>query len=380
MIAVIETITGGISHEAFNAGMLYQLHNVYPNEEIIYFCEKEQAKCVKRILAIHGCKNIRFSTINRIYVECTNENIVDNKQEYIHIFKKCLHAKFVLILTMDTVNSGLVKNFMKKFYYLKFGVCIHGCIENILPQNEAKFCKNHQKKRELDYFKKNLDDMTKLPNCNIILYSDVYKKYKNCISQSLYANIKVLNLPYVFTYDKKEPAKSNIFRIGIMPSSAAAEDKNCIKIIQYMSKQKNRIFYPYKFLIFNYNIGCYENVNYINKPGKKRSDIEYFMKLCHWILIPCDKSKYILSSSGVMFDSIEEERPFFALDSKCFTKAIEAGCGIRETTIDALGERIIEEINGQDSGERYSQYSKNIRNYKKRIEKENLKGLAEIFG
>lgn len=105
MIAVIETITGGISHEAFNAGMLYQLHNVYPNEEIIYFCEKEQAKCVKRILAIHGCKNIRFSTINRIYVECTNENIVDNKQEYIHIFKKCLHAKFVLILTMDTVNS-----------------------------------------------------------------------------------------------------------------------------------------------------------------------------------------------------------------------------------------------------------------------------------
>ena len=222
--------------------------------------------------------------------------------------------------------------------------------------------------------------MTKLPNCNIILYSDVYKKYKNCISQSLYANIKVLNLPYVFTYDKKEPAKSNIFRIGIMPSSAAAEDKNCIKIIQYMSKQKNRIFYPYKFLIFNYNIGCYENVNYINKPGKKRSDIEYFMKLCHWILIPYDKSKYILSSSGVMFDSIEEERPFFALDSKCFTKAIEAGCGIRETTIDALGERIIEEINGQDSGERYSQYSKNIRNYKKRIEKENLKGLAEIFG
>lgn len=98
------------------------------------------------------------------------------------------------------------------------------------------------------------------------------------------------------------------------------------------------------------------------------------MKLCDWILIPYDKSKYILSSSGVMFDSIEEERPFFALDSKCFKKAIEAGCGIRETTIDALGERIIEEINGQDSGG-YSQYSKNISNYKKKNRERKFEGV-----
>lgn len=389
MIAVIETIVSSFSHEAFNSGMLYQLHRVYPNEEIVYFCEKEQAKYVKKILDRYDCKmNIRFSYINRTYINYDREDIEGNKEEYIRIFKKCSNAKFVMILTMEAVNSGLLKNLMKKFPHLKFGICIHGVIEYILPQKYIEFemsykllyaIKDYKQKVEgIGYFKNNLKEMAALPNCNIILYSNIYKKYKDDIDKEVFENIKVLNLPYVFDYDKKAPAESNELKIGIMPTSAAAKDKNCIKLIEYMLEQKYRIQYPYLFLIFNYHIESYENVKYINSSSKSREDVDDFMEKCDWMLIPYDENKYILSSSGVMFDSINAERPIFVLGSPSFYKAIGAGCGIQETSIESLGERIIQQINNRNSG--YEKYYGNVRKYKRQLENENLESIAEIFG
>lgn len=389
MIAVIETTMSDLSHEAFNAGMLYQLHRAYPNEKIIYFCEKEQGKCVKRILDAQECsENIEFSFIGHIYLEYNRQEIQGNKEEYVSIFQKCKNARFVMILSLEAVNSGLLKNLIRKFPNIKFGICIHGYIEEILPQNAVEFELKHgivrsisiyrRKKKALAYFKNNLRAMAELPNCNIILYSDIYRKYKNCIEPSVYQNIKVLNLPYAFTYNKKSPETGKKFLIGIMPSSAAAKDQNCAKIIKYMIEQKERIRRPYHFVILNYDIGVYENVDYIRRPGRTRKDVEQFMEICDWMMIPYDENKYILSSSGVMFDAIEAERPFFTLGSPSFIRAIEAGCGIQEEAIEKLGEQIIRQINEENPG--YERYRENIRKYKERMEKENTERLVEIFG
>lgn len=100
--------------------------------------------------------------------------------------------------------------------------------------------------------------------------------------------------------------------------------------------------------------------------------------MCDWILIPYDNKKYILSSSGILFDSIEAERPFFALGSPSFYKAIKAGCGIQENSIEELGERIIQQINNKNLD--YKWYYNNIKNYKKRVEKENIEGIIKILG
>lgn len=389
MIAVIDTMLSGISHEAFNAGMLYQLSNVYPDEEIVYFCEKEQGKFVRRILDIHDCKhNIRFSYINNTYLSFDRQSIEGSKKEYVEILRQCSNVKLVLVLTVEAVNSGLLKNLMKKLQNIKFGICIHGYIEDILPQNTVKFSLNsgvfnavkeyRQKEGALRYFKQNLADMAKMYNCNIILFSDMYKRYKDCIDPQVYQNIKVLNLPYIFTYNKEALEVKQKFRIGIMPSSVAAKDMNCIKIIKYMIKHKDMINHPYSFVIFNYDIGNLENVEYVRRPRGTRKDIEHFMKLCDWMLIPYDENKYILSSSGVMFDAIESERPFFVLGSPSFYKAIEAGCGIQEKSIEKLAGRIIDQINKGNPG--YGEFRENIRNYKKRMEMENLERLTEIFG
>ncbi len=387
MIAVVETVTGSLSHEMFNAGMILQIRKVYPEDEITYFCEKEQAGYVKRILDMQGCNGVTYETMNRVYLEFSRKEIADNKQEYINIFRKCWKARFVVILTLSAVNSGLVKNIIKHFDNLKFGVCLHGEVEMILSQEKISFRKmlginalkeykiEHLKKR---YFKDNLNQMAAMPNCRVILYSDAYKKYKSDIDSTLFDNISVLNLPYVFTYNKYMPPEGNLFRIGIMPSSAAAEDRNCIKIIEYLDNQKNRILYPYRFLIFNYHIGTYKNVGYITKPRRMRKDIKDFMERCDWMLIPYDRKKYVLSSSGVMLDSIEAERPFFALDSNSFEKAIEAGCGIQEASIEALGERMINQINSKN--ERYAEWFQNVKKYKARIETENLEQIERIFG
>lgn len=389
MIAVIETTMADISHEAFNAGMLYQLQKVYPGEEIIYFCEREQAKCVKRILDMHDCgKNIQFSFIERIYLDCNQREMEGNKREYINIFQQCANARAVIVLSLEAVNSGLLKNLMKKFYYIKFGICIHGYIEDILPQNDVKFEMNYRifravkeyrnKKRAISYFKKNLDDMALLPNCNLILYSNIYERYEECFSPQVYQNIKVFNLPYAFTERKKISEGSNTLGIGIMPSSAAAKDQNCIKIIQYMNEQKDRIRQPYSFVIFNHFIGNYENVRYVIRHKKTRKDVEQFMELCDWMLIPYDENKYILSSSGVMFDSIETETPFFTLGSPSFYKAIGAGCGLQENTIEALAERMIWQINNGNPD--YDCYCKNVKKLKWQMEKENMDKIIEIFG
>lgn len=388
MIAVIETMLSGISHEAFNAGMLYQLFNVYPDEEIVYYCEKEQGKFVKRLLDTHGCKhNIRFSYINNTYLNYDRQSIKGSKEEYIGIFHQCSNVRLVLVLTLEPVNSGLLKNLMKKFQNVKFGVCIHGYIEEILPQNAVRFQINdgafnavkkyRQKEGALRYFKQNLADMAKLHNCNIILYSDMYKRYKDCIDPQVYQNIKVLNLPYIFTYDKRSPEVNQKFRIGIMPSSVAAKDRNCIKIIKYMIKHKDMINQPYSFIIFNHDIGNLENVEYVRRQGGTRRDVEQFMELCDWMLIPYDENKYILSSSGVMFDALEAERPFFALGSPSFYRAIEAGCGIQENSIENLAARIINQINRNNP--EYDKYRENIRNYKMQMEVENLEWLKKIF-
>lgn len=389
MIAVIETAMGSLSHEVFNAGILYQLHNIYSNKEITYFCEREQAKCVKRILDEHGCKNnINFSYISRPFLEFSKKEMAANKREYIKIFSECYDADFVIILSLVYINSGLIKNIVGRFQNIKFGICIHGYIENILPQNDVKFEKRYnlfkalkefrKNKIALEYFKRNLNEMALFSNCNIILYSDVYKNYKKYINQPLYENIKTLNLPYAFSYDGKAPVKSNIFKIGVMPSSAAAKDHNCIKIIQYMDRQRSRINYPYKFIIFNHYIGDFSNVIYFKSMKKTRKDIERFMNGCDWILIPYDENKYILSSSGVMFDAIEAERPFFALGSPSFFKAIDAGCGIQRKSIEDLCEQIIDKIN--DKNRNYGVYRENAARLKKQMEKENIEKLIEIFG
>lgn len=389
MIIVIETIMAGLTHEIFNAGMLYQLRIAYPNEKIIYFCEENQGKFVKRILDTQGCtNNIQYSYINRTYMECNKENIRCNKNEYINIFKEWKHIKFVIVLSMQAINSGLLKNLIRRFSTLKFAICIHGNIENILPQNKPQFKMNNklikeikdyrQAKWELEYFIKNLNDMTLFPNCNIILYSDNYKKYKEYLSTNLYENIKVLNLPYVFKKDKKLPSFNKKLRIGIMPLTSTEKSQNAIKIIKYINKEKDRVVNPYSFLIFNYYIGTYKNAIYIKKPNRTRKDIEEFLEMCDWILIPYDNKKYILSSSGILFDSIEAERPFFVLGSPSFYKAIKAGCGIQENSIEELGERIIQQINNKNLD--YKWYYNNIKNYKKRVEKENIEGIIKILG
>ncbi len=389
MIAIIETTMGSISHEVFNAGMVYQIHSVYPNEEIIYFCEEKQSKVVKQILDNNECfTNIKISIISQFYINFCKENIKGTKNEYIHILKKCLNARFIIILSLEPVNIGLVNSIIKKFNNIKFGVCIHGYIENILPQNKIKIekklnlinaMKEYQKNtKALSYFKKNLNDMAQMPNCNIILYSDMYKKYKDCIDLPLYQNIKVLNLPYIFTYDKKKPIDNKKFKIGIMASSMAAEDHNCTKIIQYMNQQADKIQYPYQFMILNYPTGDNKNTVRISKPGRLRKDVETFMSMCDWMLIPYDENKYILSSSGVLFDCIEAERPFFVLGSPTFFKAIKAGCGIQECSIKALVEKMIWQINNKNPD--YEKYRINIRSLKKRMEKENREQIEMIFG
>ncbi len=389
MIAVIETLQGGLAHEMFNAGILHQLHKVYPREKILFFSEKEHGEYVKKVLDTHSCSRyVQFINIARIYLNYNREDIQSNKEEYINIFRKCSRAKFVMILSLEAVNSGLLKNIMHKFPNLNFGVCIHGNIEDILPQNSVKFVMNYnliwalrecrRKKLAQRYFKQNLEEMASLPNCNIILYSDNYKNYKNSISLGLYENIKVLNLSYVFTYSKEPPLPSEKFRIGIMPLTSTAKAQNGIKVINYVNSQNDRIQYPYIFRIFNYDIGYYKNVEYIRSGDRSRRDVENFLEMCDWILIPYDKNKYRLSSSGVMFDAIEAERPFFVLDSPSFFKAVEAGCGIQAVSIKELGELIIEKINSKNSD--YRQYYKNIKSYKKRVEKENLERLITIFG
>lgn len=389
MIAIIETTMGSISHEVFNAGMIYQIHSVYPDEQIVYFCEKEQLKAVKRILDNNGCiTNIKFITINQFYVDFCRESIEGTKKEYINILKKCFNVRFAIILSLLPVNVGLVNSIVKRFNNIKFGVCIHGYIENILPCNNIKIekqlniissIKEYQNNtKALNYFKRNLKDMAQMQNCNIILYSNMYKKYKDCIDLILYQNIKVLNLPYLFTYDKKKSIDNKKFKIGIMASSMAAKDNNCKKIIQYMNKQVNKIQYPYQFMILNYSTGDNKNTVRILKPGRSRKDVETFMNMCDWMLIPYDENKYILSSSGVLFDCIEAERPFFALGSPTFFKAIDAGCGIQECSIEALVEKMIWQINNKNPD--YEKYCINIRRLKKRMEKENREQIEMIFG
>ena len=157
---------------------------------------------------------------------------------YIDFFNKCKNVKFIVVLSMQAINSGLLKNLIRGFSSLKFAICIHGNIENILPQNDIKFKISYkladaikeyrQAKWELGYFLKNLNEMALLPNCNIILYSENFKNYKKCINANLYQNIKVLNLPYVFTYDKKMPIINTKFKIGMMPLTSAGKSQNAI--------------------------------------------------------------------------------------------------------------------------------------------------------
>lgn len=406
MIIIIDLESFTFSHEEFNAGTIYQIAVAHPDKDIVYYAEREQIKYVTKLIKVKNVKNICFqklsllskireekdANIKNIYEDILNDIFIQNEKIDNIIFTSC--APEGLPVLYESI---------KKNQDIKFSLMLHGNIELLIKLNlmqinglykigpiylksqlldmfrQLKSVFDEKKYMKVWFIRKYLNLLAEQDNVNFFVFSDEYLKYQNKIGLKLCQKFNKIFLPYIFNMEiKHEFGTDNEVRIGIMPSTAAAKDAVVWKIVSYVNRHVNKVNKNFKFVLFRgWNRGLKNTVTYENTE-KDRANLERFFRSCDWILLPYPKSKYILSCSGVLFDSFNMEVPIIMYSSNSFNDFDKYNVGIRKYSIKELGEAVIELINKYSKGDMVK-YIENIHAMKDEIQRSNIQTFKDIF-
>lgn len=405
MIAVIELAHHSFAHECFNAGTLLQVAKAHPEEVIIYYAEEEQTKCVGKLLS--GINNISYHVIEDLDLIRRNNNLkVDMKEK---IFSSILDNIFknnqitTALFTSSHCFEGLdASRWVEKFPNIHFLFFQHGEVEQLLNIKLIKIYKLYReslyymaiyiylslkdyihqiktlknRKKGVIQYRQYLEKLGMYDNASIILFSTEYLKYKDVISGNLISQFKKIYLPYVYDWDLKHRPFDGEVKIGILPKTAEAPDAVVWKVVDYVNQHIDRVKKPFKFYMYREQDRGIKNVYTYESKGYDRKYINEFFEDCDWLLIPYPKNKYVLSSSGSMFDCINMELPIMMYESPCFNGFEDIG--IRGKTVTELGELVIDTINTYDE-ECKSKYIKKMRSLKVKMEQDNVEFFRNEF-
>nr|WP_321496405.1 hypothetical protein [uncultured Methanolobus sp.] len=408
MITICEPHVKGISHEKVNSGFIYGLRLAYPEEKIRFYADITHIIAIKDILDID---KINIENIEYVPIKFHDLYSIKGMFTYYFLFNRIFTevqeagTNKIFFLSMNPTTLYIIKKlkFKKKYKEMKFTLVLHGRFDNIAYDDATgidlplKSIKNKHRV-QLDYTVQMLKQM-KLIAASKILISNVLNRFImpwHLISEKVftdkkillwehstdykyialsphiiknaekYLNVKELNmyaviLPTIFkkpnNYPTNEYPKFAIFGYG---------NPLMLHNILIQLSQKN-IKNTYEIRIIgmdNRGTSQFPNVT-CPSPGKRldRNEMEKYAEDIDMFLILYDKTRYRLSCSGSILESLSYTKPILHFDNDCinFFNKSENPIGIRCNTLEDFVNKM------EDIIENYESYRPEFQKFRNNI-------------
>lgn len=363
MIIICDPINKELSHEKVNSGFIYGLRLAYPQETIRFYADITHIEAIKNIL-IHD--NISINSIEYIPIKFRDLYSIRGMLTYHSLFKKMFSnvletgVNKIFFLSFSPTILYVIKKLKQKnkFLKMKFTFVLHGSFESIangydkptelsLPIKKMKNEYIIETKYKLQIIRQTkIIDLPKIiaPFINRFIlpwylistklftdrkmllwkHSDDFKYISLSphviINAEKYIDVKKLNiytvvLPTVFaeptTQPNNEYVKFAIFGYG---------NPLMLHNVLFQLSQKE-LKQPYEIRIIgmdNKGTDGFPNVT-CPSPGKRldRNEMEKYARDIDVFLILYDRSRYRLSCSGSILESLSYTKPILHFDNDC---------------------------------------------------------------
>ncbi len=404
MIIICDPINKGISHEKVNSGFIYGLSLAYPQEAIRFYADITHIEAIKKIL-IHD--KVLINTIEYIPIKFRDIYSIWGMITYYSLFKKIFSdvlgagTNKIFFLSFSPSILYVIKKLkqQRNFLNLKFTLVLHGSFENIangydkpgglslpIKQLTNKYIiKTIIQTKFKDFLRKAAGVITQLINMpwqsistklfkerEMLLWKHSSDFKYICLSPHViinaqkYIDVKELNLytvilPTIFAGPTPAPnneyAKFATFGYG---------NSLMLHNVLYQLSQKE-LKKPYEIRIIGMdNRGTVGFPNIIcPSPGKvlDRSDMEKYARDIDVFLILYDISRYRLSCSGSILESLSYTKPILHFNNDCintFNKR-ENPIGICCNSLEEFVSKI------EDIIENYEKYIHEFQTFRKNI-------------
>lgn len=405
MIKVADFLNPKMGHEEFNAGLLCQIREAYPDSEIVFFAHAFHLDHIRNLIETY----IRIDNISFVAIDDYLSNGMNVTVEYIYKWGD-EHSPLIITASNERIYSA-VASFAREHNNFHIYIEAHGEIECFADDERLSFAKiytlkpravahtvkcnilevvNHRKRIEGNRrTKQAIREFCQEKNTHLLMFSQAYL-INNLWSfdETIAAKIIYIHLPYINHEITDKNNDDDCIYIGCMPRTLRQKDINAWRIIKYVNKRESKIKKDYCFLLFRYyhprwgHVKTFYSVDDdISLTGGKpcyRKDIVDFIVKCNFALIPYGEKMYVLSSSGIMADSIQYGTPVLMYQSHCFDEYEDKGIGIRTKSIQEMGDAIIEAINSY-SEDTMNLYKQNIQKCKDMLWSENITKLKKLL-
>ena len=351
MIIVADLLCKSISHEKVNSGFLYALHLAFPGEKIRFYAEKGHIDAIKNILEHDGVviKGLEFSSVNIFFKHLA----------LFLLLKKTLRQGvdkiFFLSFSASILLSIKVLKKINPYLGLKFNFVLHGNFETIaedsntyrmdlplstLPASDMmNFAKRLRKiglknlpkivirkvtKIIFDALAPGKNGFFSVKNLMTIWHADDYryialsphaasnaKKYIDTETIKIFSVILPTNFVKAKPFSKNSYVKFATFGFG---------DSLVMYNVANMLSQR-RISRPYEIRIIGMDSRGTESFPIVipMSDGRQleRHHMEFLAKDIDAFLILYDKSRYRLTCSGSILESLSLVKPVIHFDNDC---------------------------------------------------------------
>ena len=359
MITICDPLCRGISHEKVNSGFIYGLSLAYPQESIRFYADITHIEAIKKIL-IHD--NVTINNIEYIPIKFCDLYSIRGMLTYYLLFNKMFSdvletgTNKIFFLSFSPAILYVIKKLkqQRNFLTMKFTLVLHGSFENIaddeptgLPLPLKKINNKYiiiQKIRRTNFidFPREAARVIRLINSFIIPWQRISTKlfpdkkillWKHSadfkyislsphvvVNAERYIDTKELNihtvvLPTIFAEPTPQPNNEHV-------KFATFGYGNSLMLHNVVSRlSQKELKRPYEIRIIGMddrgtdgfpNITCPSPGNVLD-----RSDMEKYAKDIDVFLILYDKSRYRLSCSGSILESLSYTKPILHFNNDC---------------------------------------------------------------
>jgi len=363
MIIICDPINKELSHEKVNSGFIYGLRLAYPQETIRFYADITHIEAIKNIL-IHD--NISINSIEYIPIKFRDLYSIRGMLTYHSLFKKMFSnvletgVNKIFFLSFSPTILYVIKKLkqQRNFMEMKFTFVLHGSFESIAngydkPTELSLPIKKMKNEYIIDIkYKFHIIRQTKIIDLPKIIapfinrfilpwylistklftdrkmllwkHSDDFKYISLSphviINAEKYVDVKKLNIytvvfPTVFAEPTSQPnngyVKFAIFGYG---------NPLMLHNVLFQLSQKE-LKQPYEIRIIGMDYKGTDGFPNVTcpSPGKRldRSEMEKYARDIDVFLILYDRSRYRLSCSGSILESLSYTKPILHFDNDC---------------------------------------------------------------
>ncbi len=410
MVIFCEPQVKGLSHEKVNSGFIYGLSLAYPDENIRFYADITHIDAIKNILNID---NIVINNIEYVPIRFHDLYSIKGMLTYYFLFKRIFSEVLesgtnkIFFLSITPTILYVIKKLKHKHEYkeMKFTFVLHGSFDNVANEYDKpvgidlpiKKMKNRffvqfkytiqmlRQMRPIDAFKtlvSNFIGRVVIPwhltskriftDRKMLLWKHSTDYRYIALSPHIiknaekYIDVKKLNmytviLPTVFKEPSAQPDNEYVkFAIFGYGNPLALHN-----ILTLLSQKDLR--HPYEIRIIGMdNRGTSEFPNVTSpSPGKRldRSEMEKYAEDIDMFLILYDRTRYRLSCTGSILESLSYTKPILHFDNDCIDAFNRPDnlIGIRCNSLNAFVYQM------EDIIENYGSYRIEFQNFRKNI-------------